>query len=138
MIKPTSTRVSHDLKSDVKTKNNSKILKKNIKVEIKLKDSNQFINRVNTPIAKTPLTPHGNKKIELSNSNKLEKSKKHTFIRKNLISDTDYNNKLCSTAPNKNESARLYKNNTNKNLERHISYGRIEVIFNHERKILTH
>ena len=131
MIKSTSSRINQEIKGFTKTKNNCNIIKNNLKVELKLKDSNLLVNRVNTPISKTPHTPHGNKKIEISHSNKIEKSKKNFFFKKIIHSETDYSNKVCSTAPSEGDTKKLCKNHTNKKLERHISYGNIEVNINY-------
>jgi hypothetical protein len=132
MIKSTSNKLTQEIKSTGlnKTKTNSKILKgqKTIKVSLKLKDTKAVTNRINTPISRTPLTPHGNKKIELPSSNYKDKSPKKGSLKNNhnIISDETY--KVCATLPNRRETAPALTKNINynvKKLERHISYGSI-------------
>jgi hypothetical protein len=132
MIKSTSNKLSQELKISGlnKTKTNSKILKvqKTIKINLKLKETKTVTNRINTPIGRTPLTPHGNKKIELTNSNYKDKSPIKNSLKKNRITLADESYKVCETLPNRRETLpTLTKNITynSKKLERHISYGSI-------------
>ncbi len=140
MIKSTSNKNTQEnthlnfLRTNLyKTKTNSKILKevkekeksqRTIKVNLKIKESNApTTNRINTPLSRMPLTPHGNKKVELPNAK--DNSPQKIKLKKSLKIETCETFKVCTTIPNQAESNPYSTKNIKKRLDRTISFGNI-------------